>query len=508
MWFFDFFFNSTVNCCSFDLIFFVLATFVIFIFGVEFSDKNSFMLSEGHLNVSNYSCRVSSIITPLITFLSILTLFLVIFLIIKDGVSFGIFSNSILLDQSVSIVKIFVILFAICCLLSSFNYIHFSKINSFEYIILIHIALLGILLVVSSFDFILVYLAIELQSLSFYVLASLKHDSVFSTEAGLKYFILGSVSSGFLLLGISLIYGYTGLTNFEELIQYFLNGDLNNMIILGLLFIIISFLFKITAAPFHMWSPDVYEGAPSSISMFFAVVPKFALVILLIRILISVFFYYVSVWQPILLLSAITSIIISTFASIKQTKIKRFLAYSSIAHIGFILLGISVATSEGLQGAIFYSIAYVVMTIGVWAFVLTLYSYSHHNIIYISDLASFFKINPILSLTFLIIMFSMAGVPPFLGFFSKLFIFFSTIESSFYFIAIFSILMSVIGSYYYIRFVKVLFFENNSNWLIIKPIHKSLAFVLAFVILIITCFIFYPNFLLLLSQKLAYLLCI
>lgn len=510
MWFFNFF-NSPVNFYSFDLIFFILSTFIIFIFGVHFSDKNVITLSENN-NMkfsSNLSCRVYPILTPVITSLSILALFLVLFIICKNGMYFsGLFSNSILIDQGVFYAKIVIIAFAICCLFASFNYLSSFKFNSFEYITLLNIALLGILLVASSFDFILVYLAIELQSLSFYILASLKRNSVFSTEAGLKYFILGAVSSGFLLLGISLIYGYTGLTNFEELIQYFLNGDLNNVIILGLLFIIVAFLFKLTAAPFHMWSPDVYEGAPTIISMFFAVVPKFAIVVLLIRILVSVFFDYITIWQPIILLSAFVSILISTFASIKQTKIKRFLAYSSIAHIGFILLGVAVGTAEGIQGAIFYSIAYVVMTIGVWAFVLTFYSYSNNNISYISDLASFYRINPIIAITFLAIMFSMAGVPPFLGFFSKFFIFFATIEASFYFISIICILMSVIGSYYYIRFVKVIFFENSANWVVLKPIHRSLAFVLGLVLIIIACFIFYPNILYLFSHKLAYLLCI
>jgi NADH-quinone oxidoreductase subunit N len=357
------------------------------------------------------------------------------------------------------------------------------------------------------------YLAIELQSLCLYVLAAFKKRSAFSTEAGLKYFILGALSSGILLFGSSLIYGFTGTTSLEEISQICTNlhnlGDIQyNGLLIGLCFISAGTLFKMAAVPFHMWSPDVYEGSPTSVSAFFAIVPKIALLALFLRIFIFTFHDLIGFWQYIILLCSFGSMMVGSFGALQQRKIKRLLAYSSIGHIGYMLVGISTGTVEGLQGLLVYIVLYMAMSTCIWTAVLSLsYSNKQGRVKYLTDFVALSKINPLLAITIALTLFSMAGVPPLAGFFSKLYVFFSALESSMYLIVIIGVLTSCIGAYYYIRLIKIMFFEKVKNWNVYKPIDREKSLILGFTFFIILFFFLYPNPLLVITHNMALVLC-
>jgi len=366
------------------------------------------------------------------------------------------------------------------CIVVSFDYLKNEQINLYEYSILLMCALLGLMLFVSSFDLISMYLSLELQSLSFYILATLRRDSAFSAEAGLKYFILGVFSTGLLLFGISLIYGVAGTTNFENLSKLFMNMDLfesynilniinfdvNDRLVLGMVFLMIGFFFKLAVVPFHMWAPDVYEGSPTPVSLFFALLPKLSLIGLFIRIFFFIFYDLVLIWQYICLIGSLASIIVGTFAALRQYKIKRFLAYSGISHIGFLLLGFSTGSIEGLQSLIFYLLIYFVMTLNIWTVVLSL-EVRHNNknvpLKYITDLQGLGKSNKLLGATFLVTLFSMGGIPPLAGFFAKVSVLFSAMEMSLNYMVVIAILFSIISTFYYIRFIKIIFFDTPKN---------------------------------------------
>jgi NADH-quinone oxidoreductase subunit N len=318
------------------------------------------------------------------------------------------------------------------------------------------------------------YISLELQSLSFYILASLRKNSAISNEAGLKSFVLGAFSSGLLLLGISFIYGAVGTTNFEELGKLFIGFDflsfskdifnINNRIIIGIILIFIGILFKLSGAPFHMWVSDVYEGSPFFITVLFSIVPKIVIFGVACRIfyfaLYEGFFY----WQSLGLFCGILSIVIGTLKALQQKKIKRFLAYSSIGHVGFLLLGFSTGTILGLQSLLFYLIIYTFMMLNIWAIAIVLEikkSNKYVQIKYINDLQGLAKPNVLLAYSLGINMFSMAGVPPLAGFFSKFYVLFSAFESSFNILVILAILLSIVSAFYYMRFIKIIFFDES-----------------------------------------------
>jgi len=393
--------------------------------------------------------------------------------------NFIIFNNLLIIDDFSSSIKCVVLLSTIGCILVSFDYLQKEGFNMFEYNILILFSIFGILCFISSYDLVSLYLALEVQSLSFYILATLKRDSGFSTEAGLKYFILGALSSGFLLFGISLVYGLTGTTNFESLTKIVLNFDLyesaghfstltfsfSDRLVLGMLFIMFGILFKMSAAPFHMWSPDVYEGSPTSVTILFAVVPKIGLFVVFSRLLFFTFYDLISVWQNVIIVVSFLSIIIGTFGALRQYRIKRFLAFSSITHVGYLLIGFSTGTFEGLGAIFFYLIIYVVMSLNIWAVVILLEIRRKKNIRlkYLTDLQNLSRNNPVLSITLLVNLFSMAGVPPLAGFYAKVYVFFSALEISLNILVIVGILLSVISAFYYIRFIKIVYFDSSSQ---------------------------------------------
>ena len=426
-------------------------------------------------------------------------LFFALVLNVKNPVDGAIgFNNLLIFDNFTIVIKSVVLVSAIITILLSLEYGKFENLNCFEYVILIILAVIGMMLIVSSYDLIAMYLAIELQSFCMYIIASLKRGSEFSIEAGLKYFILGAFSSGLLLFGCSLLYGFTGTTNYQQLFQLFLVSDVglsgSNAIVVGLLFILIGMLFKLSAAPFHLWSPDVYEGAPTSVTAFFAIVPKVAILSLVTRLFSYVFYSFFLPWQEILVVCSCLSMIIGTFGAIWQKKLKRLLAYSSIGHVGYISIGISVGSIEGIYAAFLYVVIYIVMTIATFSILLSLRKQKNLNKIkYLNDLAGLFRSNPHVALSFSVIMFSMCGIPPLAGFFSKMFIFISAINMEMYFLAIIGVMTSVVASFYYIRIIKLMFFDSVTRINNLNTISKENSLFLSFCCIFLMSFFLWPT---------------
>nr|YP_004062230.1 NADH dehydrogenase subunit 2 [Plocamiocolax pulvinata]ADR03246.1 NADH dehydrogenase subunit 2 [Plocamiocolax pulvinata] len=378
----------------------------------------------------------------------------------------------------------------------TFIYIRNQKILFFEYWVLILFSVIGILFVIKSYDFLSIYLSIEFQSLIFYILASINRSSEFSTEAGLKYFILGAFSSAFLLLGFSIIYGLTGITNLGDFSKLFSGTylfDCNFSIIIGLIFVLVSLMFKLSAAPFHMWVPDVYEGSPSSITVFFSIFPKYAIICLCLRLLVYSFHDYIIYWREFILLCTILCTIVGTLGAFYQYKWKRFLAYSSINHISFLLLALMIGDLQSIYCIIFYIVIYSVIMIGIFSIVLSLYYYDYPNyyqLRYIKNIISLNITNPILTFSLSLLLFSVSGIPPFAGFFSKLFILLSSLQVNSFGICLFLILFSCVSCFYYIRLIKIMYFEINQNLLIIYPLPKSISIALG-ISLIINIFLIF-----------------
>ena len=426
--------------------------------------------------------------------------------------SFGattVFNNLLIIDSASSVVKGIILVSAAACLAISLTYLKVKKIVAFEYHLLISLATLGLILISSAYDFLSAYLAIELTSLSFYVLAAFNRKSELSTEAGLKYFILGAFASGLLLFGFSLIYGFTGLTNFGQLAQLLAHNNSNplittNVLTAGILFICAGLLFKVAAVPFHMWAPDVYEGASTPVTAFFAIVPKISLLLLLIRICMTSFYDFIETWQQFLALSALLSLLTGTFISLYQNKLKRFLAYSAIGHIGYLLIGLATGTELGLQGLFLYIFFYIVMGLGTFSVMLSLKELKNTNfVMYITDLAGLGKSNPALALTFTLILFSIAGIPPLAGFYSKFYIFLAAVDSSLYLLAIAGVLASVIGCLYYIRLIKLMYFENEETITVYSQMSKETSIVLAVVTALLVGFFLNPSPIFLLIHKMV-----
>lgn len=401
-------------------------------------------------------------------------------------------------DEFTSGAKPFILLISLAWLLITFDYTENEKINSFEYWILILLAISAILLILQAYDLLTMYLTIEFQSLIFYILASFKRTSEFSTEAGLKYFVLGAFSSALLLFGSSLIYGLTGLTNLSDLSKFFTGILLNEVsiflgVLTGLILITIALLFKLSSAPFHMWAPDVYEGSPTSITAFFSIMPKLAILSLLFRFLIFSFHDYIVFWQNIVLVCTILSILLGTLNAFSQTKWKRFFAYSSINHVGFFLLALLAGNLESISNSILYIIVYVITMLGVFAFILTLRFYSypkHYQTRYLKDILILSKVNPILALSIALILFSMAGIPPLAGFFAKVFVLLSALQINAWGISVFVVFMSCIACFYYIKLIKNMYFETPLKWEVIYPMTKFNSIILG-ISLLFNLFLFY-----------------
>ncbi len=423
---------------------------------------------------------------------------LLLLLINNIDSNFFIFNFLLIQDNLALFIKNILIYSLLFSIIISFMYIKAENIIHYEYFILLGLAFIGIFTMIISNDLITLYLGIELQSLAFYLLAAFKIYSNFSTEAGLKYFILGAFSSGLLLFGCSLVYGFTGTTNFSDLKPLFINDqvplDIFNGILLGNIFITVGILFKLGASPFHMWLPDVYEGIPTAITAIFAIVPKIAIFGLFLRLSINLFSNTFFHWNQILIYSSILSIIIGTLGGLYQIKIKRLLAYSAISHIGFLLIGFSTYTKVGFFALFFYIIIYIILSLNIFAIILSLRKIDNNlKLKRINEFTLLFKSNKILAINFCLILFSITGLPPLVGFYSKLYIFISAIKSEIYLIAIIAAIFSVIASMYYIRLIKLMFFKNLDYWILLYEIPQYNSILISFTLFFNIYFFLYPE---------------
>ncbi len=368
-----------------------------------------------------------------------------------------IFNKSYKIDKLSSFMKSLTIISAIFVMICSSSYIKSLNIFKIEYPILILSSILGMMVMISSNDLIVFYLGLELQSLALYVLASFNRDNILSSESGLKYFVLSALSSGLLLYGCSLVYGFSGSTNFNLIANS--SPNIQYGVIFGLVFIIVGLAFKITAVPFHMWAPDVYQGSPTSVTLFFAALPKIAALTMFIRFLYIPFSNLIDQWQTILIFISISSMIFGAVAAIGQSNLKRLIAYSSISHMGYAIAGLATGTNQGIQSSLTYISIYLVMTL---AFFSCIFMLRKKNVFYekIENLSGLSTNHPILSIALLIVLFSLAGIPPLAGFFAKFYIFMAVIEQSMYFLAIVGLLSTVIAAFYYLRLIKIIYFDK------------------------------------------------
>ncbi len=396
------------------------------------------------------------------------------------------FNSSVVIDYLSSFMKIVTLLAAFLVLVISSNYLKTLNIFKIEYPILILSSVLGMMIMISSNDLIVFYMGLELQSLALYVLATFNRDQLKSSEAGLKYFVLSALSSGLLLYGCSLIYGFTGSTNFN-IIANQLNSN-EYAITFGIVFILVGLAFKISAVPFHMWAPDVYEGSPTSVTLFFTMVPKIAALTVFIRFLYVPFLNLIDQWQMILIFLSIASMLFGAIAAIGQTNLKRLIAYSSIGHVGYTLAGVATGSNDGIQSSVIYITIYILMNLGLFSCLLMM---KRNNKYFedIEDLSGLSKNHPLMSLSLLVILFSLAGIPPLAGFFAKFYIFKSVLEQSMYFLAIVGLLSTVVAAFYYLRIIKIMYFDkekekydtDHSLWLKLSLMFSTLLILIYFI---------------------------
>ncbi|HWU25229.1 MAG TPA: NADH-quinone oxidoreductase subunit NuoN [Rhizomicrobium sp.] len=372
------------------------------------------------------------------------------------------FAGAFIEDGFARFSKVLILLGSAVTIWMSQSFLVREKMARFEFPVLVVFATLGMLLMVSASSFLALYLGLELQSLSLYVLAAFNRDSVRSSEAGLKYFVLGALSSGMMLYGISLIYGFTGATDFAHVAEVVRETPVSIGLIFGLVFLIAGLAFKVAAVPFHMWTPDVYEGSPTPITAFFSMAPKVAAMALFLRAVIVPFPSAVHQWQQIILATSILSMILGAVAAIGQTNIKRLMAYSSIGHMGYTLLGLAAGSTAGVEGVLVYLTIYLVTNAGIFACILAM-KRDGVMVETIADLAGLARTQPRLALAFAIFMLSLAGLPPFAGFFAKFYVFLAAVDAHLYVPATIGVLASVVGLYYYLRVVKVIYFDEPSQ---------------------------------------------
>jgi NADH-quinone oxidoreductase subunit N len=420
-----------------------------------------------------------------------------------------VFQNTFIFDALTSSIKQILLIATLVCLILSLNSIVSNQLNHFEYLILILSSVLGLMLLISSFDMLSLYLSIEMQSLCLYVLAASKKDSSFSMEAGLKYFIIGSFSSALLLFGISFIYLSTGTTNFThiELLLFETIEEsslLNSSLEKGMLFLTGAFLFKVAAAPFHFWSPDVYEGSPLSSTIFFALVPKIALFTILVRLFQIVFLSFEISVHFSLCLFAICSVIFGSFTALSQKKLKRLLALSSTSHVGYLLLALSINSIEGVQSMFFYLLSYLVSSSCIWSIFIALTTFDNDlKSRTIADLSSLSAINPLLGLTAIFGIFSLASIPPLVGFLAKIDIFMNSLGAHSVFPSTFLLLSSVISCFYYIRLIKIAYFEKSESFSFVFSLSKYCSLFLGFSASSLLLLFINPSLLSFLSHKMA-----
>jgi NADH-quinone oxidoreductase subunit N len=422
-------------------IFLAISSMVLLIFGVFRGDKSARTVS----------------------WLAVLALIVcgVILTSVQDGrmVTFG---GQFVVDDFGHFMKWLVLIGSALAIVMAIGFNEQAGIAKFEYPVLIVFASIGMLMMVSANDLISLYIGLELQSLSLYVVASFRRDSRRSSEAGLKYFVLGALSSGMLLYGASLIYGFAGTTSFDGLATLFkgLGGEGPSVgLVVGLVFVISGLAFKVSAVPFHMWTPDVYQGAPTPVTAFFAVAPKIAAIALFVRVLMGPFGVMIGDWQQVVIVLSIASMALGAFAAIRQTNIKRLMAYSSIGHVGYALIGLAAGTEEGVRGVLVYMAIYLAMNVGTFCCILAMRR-TGRMVEGIDDLAGLARTHPLVAMAMAAMMFSMAGIPPLAGFFGKFYIFVAAIDAGLITLAVIGVLTSVAGAFYYLRIIKIMYFEE------------------------------------------------
>ena len=421
-----------------------------------------YLVPEVFLSLSIFSLLMIGVFVKnsfnLIYKLSIFLIFLLILIVLNtDNETIKIFKESFVSDNFSLFAKLLILISSFFILIISKKYIVDIKNNKFEYPIIVLLSILGMFFMVSSNDLILFYLGLELQSLSLYILASIDRDNLKSSEAGIKFFVLSALSSGLLLYGCSLLYGFTGSTNFEVIASN--TADSTIGIIFAMVFILVGLAFKVSAVPFHMWTPDVYEGSPTSVTSFFSVVPKVAGIVIFIRFMYLPFQEILDQWKYILVFISIASMILGAVAAIGQNNIKRLIAYSSIGHIGYAIAGMTPGTENGFKSTLIYISIYAVMNIGAFACIFLM----KRNGKYIEDiqeLSGASKNHPLMSLSLLIILSSLAGIPPMAGFFAKFYVFMAVIESGMFTLAVIGLVTTVVSAFYYIRIIKIMYFDD------------------------------------------------
>ncbi|MBN9489205.1 MAG: NADH-quinone oxidoreductase subunit NuoN [Alphaproteobacteria bacterium] len=394
------------------------------------------------------------------TTIALLVTAVLIFVPYREGTAFA---SLFVVDRLTGTMKVLMLVGAAIAIPMSRAY--FERVQSwrFEYPLLVALSALGMMLMISANDLMSLYVGLELQSLALYVIAAFQRDTVRSTEAGVKYFVLGSVASGMLLFGASLIYGFCGGTAFVQISRALIDGKAGELgTVIGLVFVVAGLAFKIAAVPFHMWTPDVYEGAPTPVTAFFAVAPKIAAISLTVSVLMGPFKPLFPQWQQIIVVVSVLSMALGAFAAIGQPNIKRLMAYSSIGNVGYILLGVASGSEKGIQAMVFYLAIYLVMTLGTFAIILMM---QRRNVMVenISDLAGLGRTQPMMAFAMLLFMFSLAGIPPLAGFWAKLYVFMAAIEARLFWPAVLGVLASVVASYYYLRIVKVMYFDEPTE---------------------------------------------
>ena len=402
----------------------------------------------------------------------------------EDG---GYFNGAFVVDTFARFMKVVALLGAAAAIAMAWRFSKNERFARFEFPVLVLLATLGMLVMISANDLITLYLGLELQSLALYVVAAIHRDDARSSEAGLKYFVLGALSSGMLLYGASMVYGFTGHTTFGPIAEALADGRSTGLVV-GLVFVLAGLAFKISAVPFHMWTPDVYEGAPTPITAFFASAPKLAAMALFIRVVIDAFEPITPDWQQIVAFVAIASMALGSFAAIGQSNIKRLMAYSSIGHMGFALVGLAAGSQQGVQGVIVYVVIYMAMTLGAFACILAMRR-DGEMVEEIDALAGLARTKPGIAFLFAAILFSLAGIPPLAGFFAKYYVFLAAIQSGLYVLAVIGVVTSVVGAYYYLRIVKIMYFDDAAESF--EPVPAELqtvlgmsgVFVLVFVVI-------------------------
>ncbi len=428
---------------------------------------------------------------------------LVIIISPKVGIFGG---NALILDGFSRYMKILMLVGALFALIMSVGFAKAEKFAKFEFPVLVLLAALGMMLMISAGNMLTLYMGLELHSLALYVLAACNRDNVKSSEAGLKYFVLGALSSGMLLYGISLIYGFTGQIGFKEIAQV-LNGQAPQIgVIFGIVFVLAGLAFKISVVPFHMWTPDVYEGAPTPITAFFASAPKVAAMALIIRVIVSAFLPLsgehgvMPAWQQILVFMSIASMVLGALAAIGQSNIKRLMAYSSISHMGYALVGLAAGSAIGVQGVMLYMTVYVAMIVGSFAFILGMRT-RDGNVESIYDLAGLARTNPFMAIVMTIMLFSLASVPPMAGFFAKWAAFSAAVHAGLIPLVVIGMIASVISAFYYLRVIKIMWFDDAKAGFM--PLPNELKFILAISGIFVLFYVFFGISLTQIAEKAA-----